>query len=1753
VGDIRHARGRVLLLLSLVAIAVSTLFGQFTVARAAGATAVCGNLPAGTTTWDATGSPFQICASGVSVPAGSTLLLDGSKGPVSVTGDRSGGLEVLGSLQTTGTGPASPISFDGPNDSPGSWPGINLINRAAGNPPPRSSANAALSWVSIDHARTAVAGNSGQSVSLDHVTISQTSDIAVQLMDLTVSITNSSITGAGRSGLRLQCAAGTSGVITGTTIDSAAEYGIDAGGCAPLSLDQDVISHSGVTGTRFPAAYVDQGMALGVNVVSLGALTGAGNGIDAIVLNGTIQSDLTWVTPQNSTATHPLGYVAEDLKVDGAHTLTIPAGAVVKGGPPQQQPDLSCCSFGYGTVALTNGATLDATQGGATFTSLSDNASSVPLCPSILVRTCTPQPGDFGGIAVFPGSTANLVGSTIRYAAVGVSGIDGPYNLSASSTLFDRNKDGIWADNPANTPVGSVNVTGSTFEQTVSDAVRATASIASFTGDTVTGAGGNGLLVGGTTVTVANNAVSGAAQVGIAVRSTSDPQVFANAISGTGTASNGRSIFPAMEVISGGMTLGPGGAVHDNTGSGNFFDAIGLGGTATSSVTWQTPTNANTNHALGYYVLNQESGSDTFHGGLTMSGPATLTLPANAVLKFEPGAALWLVGASMDARAGGATFTSEYDNSVGQPLCTPPAGGNTYLGCPADMSWSGIRLELAADGSRGNAAFEGATILHGNIDYQSGAASSPGSSNFGLVVDHSTVRYAASTPGQGGASSSPAIALGSGNGSTGNPSASITNSNLDHVPGGILFIDPPGNVTVTNNLLTNIDYSGFQWETPYTTTSSLGSNLFNRIGFAGQGAAITFDAGFASLTCESITGNREGLRVSGSNGTSISNSNVYGNSGPGRYDIDNGTGPFPTHANATPNWWGQATGPAAGQISSPATVGTTPFLAAPSTCTPAGADQGIDLSHQGDFTAGASGQYSITVTNYGPGVASPSVRDTLPPGLTFVAADNGAQWSCSASGQVVTCAGSVTLAPMETSTFHLNVSVSSSLTAGTITSSASLVNPPADPNPNNDGSDDPTTILAQADLGIAIAERSSFVQGQTGTFRISVTNLGPGRALPPSVSGQALGPVTGNTNTGTWTCQVAAGIQCQSNAVLDPGMTTSFDITFLVSWGGQFTASVSSPSPDPGSSNNTANDTPAVQIVANLGVTLSHSGAFQAGHNGTYVVTVTNGGPSSWEGVVIEDDLPTGFSFIAANRGNEWGCGASGQHVTCTAQAGAGQFAPGDLVPLELYVQVDAASCSANSTDNASVHFNNAPSNLSDPNMSNNSAADQTQVSGCAPRLPPPSSVASTQQYQLNGSDGVNWMELDPNLRLTISPPLDGAALLGGNADLWTANAGFNQDLGLFVSDNGGADQLVSWKESGGFAGTFSPNAAFVRATFHAAQGHTYIVKLKWKTNKPAPSATIFAGAGPINGQYSPTRVTAELAPIGSITDAASLQQYSLVGSDGSSWQVIDDAALKVTLSPTHDGTADVGANADLWTANAGFNQDLAIFVSTDGGPDQLLSWKESGGYGGTFSPNAAYVQGTLPITSGHTYVFRLEWKTNRPAPGAVIESGAGPIGGHFSPTRLTARTLDPSALASAVSTQQYSLHGSNGTAWQDVDPGVFEVTEAPTQAMTAVVGGNVDLWTASAGFNQDIAVFVSDNGGPDQLLAWKESGGFAGTASPNAAFVQAVLSMTPGHTYQFKLKWKANRSAPSATIYAGAGPISNQFSPSRLVVAVST
>jgi fibronectin type III domain protein len=435
-------------------------------------------------------------------------------------------------------------------------------------------------------------------------------------------------------------------------------------------------------------------------------------------------------------------------------------------------------------------------------------------------------------------------------------------------------------------------------------------------------------------------------------------------------------------------------------------------------------------------------------------------------------------------------------------------------------------------------------------------------------------------------------------------------------------------------------------------------------------------------------------------------------------------------------------------------------------------------------------------------------------------------------------------------------------------------------------------------------------------------------------------------------------------------------------------------------------------------------------------------------------------------------------------------------------------------------------------------SADSSPSNPVTPSDAFPYTAVSTSQYQLTGSDGSYWTDIDAaNLSLAIDPAVASRAIMTANADLWTASADYNQDLGIAVDGT-----VVAWKESGGRNGTFSPNAAFVHTVADLTAGTSHVVKLVWKTNK-ADAGTIFAGAG-AGLPFSPTRLTVTLVPATvaaqDLSTAMVTTQPSLSGSNGTTWSPMGVALS--TFTPAVDGSAVIVGNADLWTVNAGFNQDMGISVN-----GSIVAWKESGGNGGTFSPNAATVQWALPMTHGTNYDVSLKWKTNKPQPaGAQIRAGAGL--GPFSPTRITLQFIPSASGISATSiTSQPHLSGSDGASWVVMDSLSLPVT-ASTNCL-AVLSANADLWTANAGVNQDLAILVSPADGvayPNGLTGWKESGGVLGTFSPNAAYAQAVFALPAGN-YIVRLAWKANR-LDSGTIFAGAGG-SAPFSPTSLIV----
>lgn len=155
----------------------------------------------------------------------------------------------------------------------------------------------------------------------------------------------------------------------------------------------------------------------------------------------------------------------------------------------------------------------------------------------------------------------------------------------------------------------------------------------------------------------------------------------------------------------------------------------------------------------------------------------------------------------------------------------------------------------------------------------------------------------------------------------------------------------------------------------------------------------------------------------------------------------------------------------------------------------------VTKSHNGNFTVGVNGEYTLTVANLGDLTTSATnvvVTDTLPAGLTFVSG-SGTGWNaCTATGQVVTCVrplANAIAANTSAPPITLTVSVgAAAATASPVTNNVSVAggNEPAGNAGNNTDSD--STFVYYSPVITKAFSPTSIIAGQTSTLTLTITN-----------------------------------------------------------------------------------------------------------------------------------------------------------------------------------------------------------------------------------------------------------------------------------------------------------------------------------------------------------------------------------------------------------------------------------------------------------------------------------------------------------------------------------------------------------------------------------------------------------------------------------------------------------------------------------------
>lgn len=337
----------------------------------------------------------------------------------------------------------------------------------------------------------------------------------------------------------------------------------------------------------------------------------------------------------------------------------------------------------------------------------------------------------------------------------------------------------------------------------------------------------------------------------------------------------------------------------------------------------------------------------------------------------------------------------------------------------------------------------------------------------------------------------------------------------------------------------------------------------------------------------------------------------------------------------------------------------------------------------------------------------------------------------------------------------------------------------------------------QADLGVTLAATPNPVTvGQTLTYTLNVSNNGPSNAtgvvlsnvLPAGVSLVSAQPSQGS-------CGGTTAVSC-SLGTLAVGGSATVTIQVIPNAAGSLTdtASATSAVPDPNPANNNASVTVnAISVPtpeADLALALAAApDPVTVGQTLTYILNVSNQGPSNATGVVLSDVLPAGVSLVSAQP-SQGSCGG-----TTTVSCSLGALAVGGNATVLIQVVPNTAG---SLTDTASV-----TSGVADPNPANNNASItvtaipllvEADLALTLVAAPDPVTVGQTLTYTLSISNqgpsdatGVMLSDVLPDgVSLVSAQPSQGSC--GGattlSCSLGTLAAGGNAAVLIQVTPN---------------------------------------------------------------------------------------------------------------------------------------------------------------------------------------------------------------------------------------------------------------------------------------------------------------------------------------------------------------------------------
>ena len=315
----------------------------------------------------------------------------------------------------------------------------------------------------------------------------------------------------------------------------------------------------------------------------------------------------------------------------------------------------------------------------------------------------------------------------------------------------------------------------------------------------------------------------------------------------------------------------------------------------------------------------------------------------------------------------------------------------------------------------------------------------------------------------------------------------------------------------------------------------------------------------------------------------------------------------------------------------------------------------------------------------GPEGQTPSFTTTLPTGLTPGTA-TGTQWSCTTTGQTVSCSYTGTL-PVAAGTILPTISIPATVASnatGTLSVTGYLTSDGSVAASATDTGTAASSFATNPILGIGLTDSAggAFTQGGSFTYlaTTSVSAAGTNESAAPTLADTFPAGVTPGTATGTnWTCTTTGQqVGCTYKGTLPitagttlPVVSMPATVTNTATGAISNTATVSSTDAKPSSAS--ATDTGSVLAVPQYALTYTdnESGNFPSptpvGSPVVYTATAKVLSTSEPDAPTFTVTLPTGVTPGTAT-GTNWTCTTTGQQVSCT-YSGTLPIAAGTTLP----------------------------------------------------------------------------------------------------------------------------------------------------------------------------------------------------------------------------------------------------------------------------------------------------------------------------------------------------------------------------------------------------------------------------------------------------------------------------------------------------------